>query len=204
MLIINPEQKNQIEEFIDQDHAVMDEYYTIFDGDMTRKDVLKLMHKLMKVDPDFYDTYHIVIGVLFEENKTEQAGKLLKDAYIRALTRIVDAQGQWPKLMRWGFLENRHLMRIIDRYALYCWDTGNTDEALPIYRKLLAVNPNDNQGARESILAIRMGMSFKGWEKKFALKDGDGLDAMKLAKWFDTHAKKFPEEFEEFFAYDEE
>ena len=205
MLITNPRQKKPIEEFIDKDHAVMDEYYTIFDGETTREDVLKLMHKLIKRDPDFYDTYNILVDALFEEGKAKEAAALLKTAYERAVKRIADSQGRWPKLMRWGFMENRHIMRIIDRYALYCWETKNVDEALTIFRQLLKANTNDNQGVRYNILAIKMGLSSEEWEKPFEIKRDNkamGLDAIKLEEWFESNAKKFPEEFQEPFADD--
>jgi hypothetical protein len=102
--------------------------------------------------------------------------------------------------MIWA-MENRHIMRAIEDYAIYyCWQEGRVDEALDIFRKLLQVNPQDNQGVRYNILAIRLGLSFDKWEKKFEVVEGGtiiGLDSRKLSTWFNRHYRKFPEEFYE-------
>ncbi len=204
MLITNPRRKKQIEEFIDKDRAVMDEYYTIFDGKMTRGEATKLMRSLIKKDPDFYDSYQILVNILFMKGKNKEAKGLLKEAYQRAVKRIADSQGRWPKLMRWGFLENRHLMRIINRYGIYYWETGNTKEALFIFRKLLKACPDDNLGVRFDILAIHLGLCYAEWLILFSVKDDpQGLDALKMDEWFYEHAKKFPEDFHEHIPWEE-
>jgi len=198
MLITNPQQKKQIEEFVDKDHTVMDKYYEIIDSNVSQAKVMKAMRKFMELDPDFYDPFHIVVDRLFERGKKVEATAILKYAYERAIMRIVDARGQWPKVMRWGFLENRHLMRIIDRYAMFCWEAGKVDEALTIFRQLLKVNPTDNQGSRYNILAIRMALGYEEWEKPFESKHNGvvvGLNGIKLAEWFDKNSEKFPEDF---------
>ncbi|PIZ81990.1 MAG: hypothetical protein COY02_00805, partial [Parcubacteria group bacterium CG_4_10_14_0_2_um_filter_41_6] len=95
------------------------------------------------------------------------------------------------------------LMRAIDRYAYLLWEDGQTEDALEIFRHLLRANPGDNQGARHSILAILMGMG-ADWEDMFMITTGPaagmGLDARQLGDWFDTNAKKFPDEFDWLFA----
>ena len=205
MLITNSGQKNRIKEFVDQDHVVMEEYYDVLENGFSQEEVLKLMYQFIKRDPDFFDPYTLVVNILLEQGKTEEAAALLKTAYERALIRIVDVKGRWPKFLRWGFFENRHIMRIIDRYALFSWETGNTEEALTIFRQLLKANLKDNLGARYYILAIRMGLSCSEWDKPFESKHNGvvmGLDGIKTDKWFESNAKKFPEEFQEFLSED--
>ena len=73
--------------------------------------------------------------------KKQEARIFYKEAYERAVKRIADSQGRWPKFMSWGFLKNRHLMRALESYADDCWEQGNIDEALDIYRRLLRLNP---------------------------------------------------------------
>ncbi|MBI3624024.1 hypothetical protein HY218_00120 [Candidatus Saccharibacteria bacterium] len=79
------------------------------------------------------------------------------------------------------------------------WEIGEARLALEIYRKLLASNPNDNVGARYSILALRLGYS-PDYEAEF-IPDKElayGLDAAKLNKWFTVNASNFKEEFTAF------
>ena len=65
-------------------------------------------------------------------------------------------------------------------------------------------NPNDNIGARQAILALRLGLR-PDYESQFALKETpEYLDAFKLNSWFHENCKKFPEEFEWWFKIVEE
>jgi hypothetical protein len=52
----------------------------------------------------------------------------------------------------------------------------------------------DNIGARDYILAIRLGLTFEGFEKMFLSQYG--YNAMKMMDWFDTNYARFPEEFD--------
>ena len=50
--------------------------------------------------------------------------------------------------LRWGYLENRPFMRAYQALALHRMDQRAWDDAILILGRLLAVNPNDNQGVR--------------------------------------------------------
>lgn len=199
MLITNPKRKKQIDEFVDEDHEVMHEFYEITDSDISAKKLFGEMKILMKEDEDFYDSYLIVADIFFGKGENEKGGAILKEAYERAVKRIADSNGQWPKEMPWGFLENRHLMRAIERYGFLCWELGNMDDALDIFRRLLHSNPKDNQGVRYNILAMRLGLGPEEWQKPFeAKRKGEvvGLDAIKVDEWFIKNVPKFPDEFD--------
>lgn len=184
-------------EFIDKNRNVMDEYYDLMDSDLSKAGLFKSMTRLIRKDPDFLDPYIVSADILLRSNKIRFGLKLIEEAYNRALCLIVDENGKWPKRISWGFLENRHIMRAIERYAYISWEENNPILALEIYRKLLRVNINDNQGARYAILALRMGLD-SDWDLKLVVKKGRmaGLiDAKKIDDWFNKNSKKFPEEF---------
>ena len=126
--------------------------------------------------------------------RAEAGEALLGAAYQRALRRVADADGTWPKSLEWGWMENRHIIRTFLNQAIALWEERRTDKALDLFRKLLRANPNDNAGARDYILAIRLGLTFAGFETKFASQFG--YDGMKLVDWFDRNSKQFPEEFD--------
>lgn len=193
----NSKRINFLNEFIDKDRKVMDEYYDLLDSDLTKAELLKSMIQIIRKDPDFLDPYIVSADILLRSNKIKPGLKLIEEAYNRALRLIVDEDEKWPKRMSWGFLENRHIMRAIERYAYVSWEENNPILALEIYRKLLRVNINDNQGIRYAILALRMGLD-SDWDLKFVVKKGRmaGLiDAEKIDDWFNKNSKKFPEEF---------
>ena len=198
-MITNPHRRKQIEEFTDKDHAVMHEFYEIT-GEVTDRKKLKAeMQRLIKEDPLFFDSYIVLAEMLLYEGKDAESRSVIREAYEKAVWQIADKDGNWPKEMAWGWLENRHLMRAIDEYAQQLWGEGKTDEALDILRRLLKANPRDNQGVRHSILAIRLGLT-PAYEDQFMVKDGpmagQALEAGPLHAWFEKHAKDFPDEFD--------
>ena len=147
---------------------------------------------MIKKDPDFLDTYLLLYSILQKENKLEEAELVLDDAYNRAINLIMDKNGNWPDVLEWGWMENRHVIRTILDKAICLWCHAQFDEALDLFRKLLKTNPSDNVGAREYILAIRMNMSFVDFEERF---NKGGFYDQDLDDWFEENYKKFPEEF---------
>lgn len=198
-MITNPHRQKVSKEFFDRSHAVMTKYYDLLERKLSSPKLKKEMERLVKADPLFFDPYLILADILFGDGKDTQARTLLNEAYHKAVKLIVDRNGTWPKEMAWSYLDNRHIMRTIERWAYILWEEGDKKEALDIFRHLLRVNPGDNQGIRHSILALRLGLG-PDWEEAFVVKEGplagSGLDARKLDEWFDKHSKKFPDEFE--------
>lgn len=196
-MITNPKRRKQIEEFLDKGCSEMDTYYDLMDNPKIKVTTIKMeMGKLITKNPDFYDSYLLLANILRSERKEQQARELLFTAYQRAVQRIVDKEGNFPKRIEWGWLENRHLIRAIESGAFELWEQNKNEEALEIFRKLLKSNPNDNIGARYDILALRLGLD-SDFEQTFIVKDNpDYLDAMKEINWFYANCKKFPEEFD--------
>jgi tetratricopeptide (TPR) repeat protein len=139
------------------------------------------------------DSYTFLHEILFRENKAKEAKKVLNEAYERAIKLIRDENGNWPDVLEWGRLENRHIIRTIQNKAISSWRSNDIECALDLFRNLLRTNPGDNIGARHYILAIRMGMSFQQFEAQF---NKDGFYDVELIDWFDENYPKFPDEFE--------
>jgi tetratricopeptide (TPR) repeat protein len=197
-MITNPHRKKQITEFTDKDHAVMHEFYDITEDIPSFKKFKLEMERLIEKDPLFFDSYLTLAELLMDEGKGQEAKSLITQAYEKAVWLIADKDGNWPKSMEWGWLENRHIMRALGQYGLQLWTEGKIEDALDIFRRLLKANPGDNQGMRHNILAIRMGLG-ADWDEPFMVKDGpmagQALEAAPLHEWFSKNVKKFPEEF---------
>ena len=54
----------------------------------------------------------------------------------------------------WGLLETRPYMRALHGKASMLWQLRRHEEAGVIYREMLRLNPNDNQGVRYSLLQL--------------------------------------------------
>lgn len=185
----------KLREYVDTDHEVMDAYYDLC-GEYTGQNaysVKKQLKNLIEKDPDFLDSYTLLHEILFREGKVKEAIKVLNEAYERAIKVITDENGNWPDVLEWGWLENRHIIRAILNKAVLSWGSNDLECALDLFRKLLRTNPGDNPGVRFYILAIRMGMSFKEFEKQF---NRDGFYHTDLFDWFEENCKKFPDEFD--------
>lgn len=185
----------RFKEYVDKDHRVMHAYYDLcerYDG-RNIKSMKKQLEQLIEQDPDFFDSYLLLCEILEGEGNDAEAEKLLDKAYDRAVKLITDKNGNWPDVLEWGWLENRHIIRAILNKAISLWDHNEIDGALDLFRKLLKTNPNDNVGARDYILAIRMDMSFEDFENRF---NKGGFYDSDMMEWFDKNYKSFPEEFD--------
>ena len=183
-------------EYVDKDHKVMGSYYDLCekycDG-RGRKTIKKQLKQLIEKDQDFLDPYLLLRDILRNEGSLQEAEKVLDEAYERALRSITDEKGNWPDVLEWGWLENRHIIRTILNKAILLWKNKRIDNALDLFRKLLKTNPVDNVGARNYILAIRMDMSFEEFEERF---NKGGYYDTELSDWFDENYKRFPDEFD--------
>src|SRR3989338_11547828 len=96
-VIANTRRHKQMEEFWDKDHEVAGEYYNLLEKRTPEKKLKEEMEKIIQKDPDFYDSYIIVADILKRGGKIQEARELLYSAYGRALQRIVDKEGNFPK-----------------------------------------------------------------------------------------------------------
>jgi tetratricopeptide (TPR) repeat protein len=65
-------------------------------------------------------------------------------------------------VLLWGSLYNRPYLRCLHGYGLCLWRLGRLDVAIAVFERILALNPNDNQGARFCLFDVRAGLS---WEE---------------------------------------
>jgi tetratricopeptide (TPR) repeat protein len=113
---------------------------------------LTLAHQALATSPDCADAY-----VLLAEEEADTVGRALEyyqqgvDAGRRALGEeyFVEDVGHF-----WGLLETRPYMRALSGQASMLWELRRYDEAITIYREMLHLNPNDNQGVRYSLLQL--------------------------------------------------
>lgn len=183
-----------MKEFIDKFHPISDQYFSIMDR-FTGKNapyIIPRLKKLIQKDPTYFETYNSLVDLLMLNGEESKAINYINLASQKALSRIVDRKGIWPDRLKWSILGNRHIIKAILNRAILCWDEGQSEEALDLFRKLLQSNPNDNIGARDYILAIRMNMTYDQFEKSF---NKGGFYDNDLMEWFDKNYKKFPDEF---------
>lgn len=191
----NPKREKRIKELVLESPKLMSQYYDLIEADPKPEELIKVLKKMIRKDPDFFDPYLALAGTLDEKEEPDKAYDIRKEAFRKAMLKIVDKKGNWPEEMPWGFLENRHLIRALVVFARELWEQERYDFALYLYRKLLKTNPNDNIGARYEILAIQLGLDPDYAEEMFPASMPNTVDAIKSEDWFQENAKKFPEDF---------
>jgi hypothetical protein len=65
-------------------------------------------------------------------------------------------------VLPWSGLYNRPFLRCLQGYGLCLWRLGRTEEAIQVFERILALNPNDNQCARFFWYDARQGTT---WEQ---------------------------------------
>lgn len=66
-------------------------------------------------------------------------------------------------VLLWGRIYNRPFLRCLRGYALCLWRLERVEEAQRVFERVLALNPNDNQGVRFCWEDLRRGLS---WEER--------------------------------------
>ena len=143
---------------VDKEPDKNDYYYDAMEclnsGKSGVKEALKLLETALEMDEDYVQTYVGLIstyGILGKEEETEE---MIQMAYKKTLKKFP----KWPRSMQWGFLENRAYLRAIQFKAEQYWDNEEDDKAIELFRLLLKLNPNDNQGVRYEIAGLYAGL----------------------------------------------
>jgi len=100
--------------------------------------------KSVEIDPTYADGYNHLANILWRKGDWKQAEGLYRKAMECAEPEVKDV----PKGGFWGILESRPYMRALHGLGLTRWKLGRLEEAVSIFKRMLKLNPNDNQGVR--------------------------------------------------------
>lgn len=194
---IFPEELKETYEFVDIDRFKVGQKYYDFlespDADDYKKSE-KILLKLIKEDPDFFDAYTVLHEYYLSYGKVAKAYELMQKGYERAMRLVLDENGKFPTSLPWLYMENRHIIRVMFNFALLLWLNSDTKNALVILNRLLKSNPNDNIGARYMIVAILDGIK-SNYELEKMFDNGSGyINWEAQEKWFLKAAKKYKNE----------
>ena len=107
---------------------------------------------------------------------------------------LIIKDGNLPDSIEWGYIENRHIIRLMYDFAGMMWTNGQKENAFEVYSFLLKSNPNDNLGVRYALVALLDGVScIYELNDMFTKSDGYG-DWEAQEKWFLKTAKKYKKE----------
>jgi len=134
-----------------------DLYYDAMDavnaGDY--KSAEKLLLKAKEMDRDYVQTYVGFTAVYSRPKDKKKLHENIKLGYEKVLKKFP----KWPKRLEWGDMDNRAYLRAIQYMGDFYLDNGEKDKAEELYRLVLKLNPNDNQGVRYILAGMYAGIS---------------------------------------------
>ncbi|AUX79298.1 tetratricopeptide repeat protein [Sinorhizobium fredii] len=114
-------------------------------GSLTEVRYLSALRGIVQRQPQFIDGHAHLGYALLEQGKPKAA----LDACLQGLQLGENAiPASFAGRIEWGFLENRPFLRAAHGAMLCRLKLGQRKEALTLMEKMLAWNPNDNQGIR--------------------------------------------------------
>lgn len=130
-------------------------------GNVGAKQAEKILKQAILLDENYVQTHIGLANVYgFLGNK-----KKLEHHVEKAFSETVKKFPKWPKSLPWGDVDNRAYLRSISYKADILLNHGEKDKAIEMYRLLLKINPNDNQGTRYLLAGIYSGLNVKDINK---------------------------------------
>jgi len=85
-------------------------------------------------------------------------------------------------VLPWGYLYNRPFLRCLHGYGLCLWRLDRTEEAVRVFERMLALNPNDNQGVRFCWFDVREGTTWEAAQAREALEATQRAEAVRQVR----------------------
>ncbi len=143
----------------------------------SKKRAVQLARRALELSTDCIDAYLILADL---NTKTDEEAIALYRKAVETGRRTLGKKtfkedaGEF-----WGLLETRPFMRAFDGLASILRYTDGEEEAIAIWREMLCLNPNDNQGVRYRLLALLIEMNCNDDAEALMKKCGEDF----LADW---------------------
>jgi len=116
---------------------------------------IRLLRKALEIDNHSVEAY---VG-LAEAYCCKENNKKVRENTELAFAETKRVFKEWPERMIWGEIENRQYLRAIEYMAFAHWIAQEQTLAEELFKLLLRLNPNDNQGIRFSLAFFYAGLS---------------------------------------------
>ena len=120
-------------------------------------EALTIFHGLLQRHPEHLDVRNTLAQYYVERGETDRAMALLEEAVALGRQAFPPAF-RAGHLLEWGWLENRPFLRCLCSLGMLYERAGRLESALEIYRQLLSLNPNDNQGVRALAVTVLLAL----------------------------------------------
>ena len=121
----------------------------------------ELLMRLLAADLRCLDAHSHLGNWEFDHRPKQALRHYAAGVGIGALTLATDFDGVLP----WGLIDNRPFLRCMHGLGISFWKLGHTREAAGVFRRMLWLNPSDNQGARFNLAAVVHGRTWEEMEE---------------------------------------
>lgn len=116
---------------------------------------LELARKALELDPDCIDARTVVIQITIHDPNVQI------EAYRKLLAEARNKMGKGffeeNRGHFWGVVETRSFMRALESLAILLVSQERIGESIAVMEEMIDLNPNDNQGIRDTLLGLYLG-----------------------------------------------
>ncbi|MFH1089057.1 MAG: DUF6398 domain-containing protein [Candidatus Uhrbacteria bacterium] len=116
---------------------------------------IRLLNKALEIDNHSVEAY---VGIT-EAYRYKENNKKVRENTELAFTETKRIFTEWPDRIIWGEIKNHQYLRAIKNMAFAHWIAQEQTLAEELFKLLLHLNPNDNQGVRFSLACFYAGLS---------------------------------------------
>jgi len=117
-----------------------------------RDEAERLFERLIRHFPEFIDARHHLAMLLDAQGRKTEALRLWQEAVDLGFTCFPMVFRYGQDLLPWGWIDNRPFLRACHGFGLAYLERGNVGMALDLFRRILALCPDDNLGIRALVI----------------------------------------------------
>jgi len=122
---------------------------------------IEYLNKSLALDEKYIEAIN-ELGRIYFDSDLEKSKKLFTKSIELGQKEFF---GSWPNTLNWGIYQNRKYLISIQGLALIYWREYEIEKAKELFRLLLKLNQNDNQGIRYCLTAIYKGLTWEDFGK---------------------------------------
>lgn len=126
------------------------------------KEADDILMRLLAADLRCLDAHAHLGNFAFDHWPDQAMRHYMVGAGIGALTLGLDFDGVLP----WGLIDNRPFLRCLHGLGLCFWRRDERKEAAATFRRMLWLNPSDNQGARFNLASVEAGQTWEACQER--------------------------------------
>jgi tetratricopeptide (TPR) repeat protein len=129
-------------------HDLLDHLREVEETQASSRNYEQELSRVLTIMPELFDAASLLTSLHLKKREYKIAKTLYEQALHTARSYIPHTFLPGRDHLIWAYLENRPFLRLLAGYAQFLDQHESTEQAIPLYEELLALNPGDNLGIR--------------------------------------------------------